>query len=54
MTTLFDKIGENDGNAVVFPIREYWLDIGRMDDFMKANGDYTKVFFTEREENEYE
>lgn len=27
-----------------FPIREYWIDIGRFDDYEKANNDFTKVF----------
>jgi len=31
-------------NVGVFPIREYWLDIGRVDDFQKANEDYAVVF----------
>ena len=26
--------------------REYWLDIGRMDDFNKANDDYVREFWT--------
>jgi len=28
----------------VFPIREYWIDIGHVDDYEKANGDYPGVF----------
>jgi len=27
-----------------FPIREYWIDIGRFDDYERANNDFTKVF----------
>ena len=50
MTTLFEKMLENGDNAIVFPIREYWLDIGRMDDFIKANGDYSKIFISNAEE----
>ena len=33
-----------DCSASVFPIREYWLDIGRIDDFNKANDDYIREF----------
>lgn len=28
----------------VFPLHEYWLDIGRMDDFQRAQRDYTALF----------
>jgi NDP-sugar pyrophosphorylase family protein len=28
----------------VFPIREYWLDIGHMEDFQRANGEYAGEF----------
>ena len=44
MTEVFDIIMKKGDNAIVFPIREYWLDVGRMDDFNKANGDYAKIF----------
>jgi NDP-sugar pyrophosphorylase family protein len=27
-----------------FPITEYWMDVGRMDDYSKANVDYDKLF----------
>ena len=36
-------IGEKD-NILVFPVREYWLDIGNKVDFEKANGDYELNF----------
>ena len=36
----------NKGNAVnMFPIHEYWLDIGRMDDFKKAQEDVSLLRF---------
>ena len=31
-------------NIAVFPIREYWIDIGRFDDYERANNDFLKVF----------
>jgi len=44
MPELFTRlIGQNHETAV-FPIREYWLDIGHMDDFARANGDFPEVF----------
>ncbi|KGP75865.1 alcohol dehydrogenase [Desulfosporosinus sp. Tol-M] len=31
-------------DIAVFPIREYWIDIGRFDDYQRANNDFSKVF----------
>ena len=44
MPTLFERLIEAKGNAVSFPIREYWLDIGRVSDFERANNEYHEVF----------
>jgi NDP-sugar pyrophosphorylase family protein len=44
MPTLLQRVMDDHRPVVAFPIREYWLDIGRMDDFAKANGDFHKVF----------
>lgn len=44
MPTLFEKLIAKGNNAVSFPIREYWLDIGRMGDYEKANSEYGGVF----------
>ncbi|MDD4975466.1 MAG: nucleotidyltransferase family protein [Bacteriovorax sp.] len=44
MPTLFEKMIEEKQNTSVFPIREYWLDIGQMADFDRAKGDFVKVF----------
>lgn len=44
MPTLFDRLITNGIGASVFPIREYWLDIGRMSDFEKANMEFTGEF----------
>ncbi|MFH0709177.1 MAG: nucleotidyltransferase family protein [Pseudomonadota bacterium] len=44
MPTLFEKIIATDGRASSFPIHEYWLDIGRMDDYERANSEYECVF----------
>jgi dTDP-glucose pyrophosphorylase len=44
MPTLFEKLVAQGDGAVSFPIREYWLDIGRMGDYEKANSDYNGVF----------
>lgn len=44
MPTLFEKLVAQGNSAVSFPIREYWLDIGRMGDYEKANSEYNGVF----------
>ena len=44
MTMLFDQALKDGHNVVAFPIREYWLDIGRKEDFNRANLEYHKVF----------
>jgi len=44
MPTLFEKLIVNKKKATSFPIREYWLDIGRMSDFEQANDEYHEVF----------
>ncbi len=44
MTTLFEKIIEKNKNAISFPIQGYWLDIGRFEEFEKANEEYNQVF----------
>jgi dTDP-glucose pyrophosphorylase len=46
MPTLFERLAKERKQASVFPITEYWLDIGRMDDFNKANDDYVREFWT--------
>jgi NDP-sugar pyrophosphorylase family protein len=44
MPTLFEKLIGMDENTVSFPLREYWLDIGRMEEYEKANLEYHEVF----------
>ena len=44
MTLLFDRIITADYKTSAYPIHEYWLDIGQMDDFHRANNDIKKVF----------
>jgi NDP-sugar pyrophosphorylase family protein len=44
MTELFKQLIDRNFETVAFPIREYWMDIGRMEDYKKANGDYSKKF----------
>ena len=44
MPTLFENVIKHKMKSVSFPIREYWLDIGRMEEFEQANNDYHEVF----------
>jgi len=38
-TDLMNSIIENGGKLHTYPLKEYWLDIGKHDDYLKANGD---------------
>lgn len=44
MTQLFEKLIEKGRKTAVFPIREYWMDIGQISDFEQANSDYKDFF----------
>ena len=44
MPTLFSDLLKHDFPIHPFPIREYWLDIGRMDEYRRANDEYEGVF----------
>jgi dTDP-glucose pyrophosphorylase len=44
MPTLFENVIAKKMKSLSFPIREYWLDIGRLEEFKKANDEYHEVF----------
>lgn len=44
MPTLFEKLICENKNTISFPLREYWLDIGRIEEYKKANEEYDEVF----------
>ncbi len=46
MPSLFEKLISEKQNVISFPLREYWLDIGRMEEYKKANDDYNDNFGT--------
>lgn len=48
MPTLFEQLIADKQKAISFPIREYWLDIGRMSDFEQANNEYSNYFREEK------
>ena len=44
MPALFEKLIKLSKNVISFPIREYWLDIGHMEEYQRANEEYKEVF----------
>lgn len=44
MPELFQNIVDEGIETAVFPVHEYWLDVGRLDDFHRANGEYQEIF----------
>ena len=44
ITTLFETLMASNKVISAFPIREYWLDIGKMEEYDRANYEYHKVF----------
>ncbi|MGE5390771.1 MAG: nucleotidyltransferase family protein [Deltaproteobacteria bacterium] len=44
MTELFKILMNKQRYTSVYPIQEYWMDIGRVDDYERANGEYPNVF----------
>jgi len=46
MPTLLEQKIKAQGNVMMFPIHEYWLDIGRMEDYQRAQADILNLRFT--------
>lgn len=46
MPEVFRSLINDGGNASVFTIQEYWLDIGRHDDLERANAEIEKIFYS--------
>lgn len=44
MPEIFERAMSAGLKVLAFPIREYWLDIGHVDDYVRANLEYPKVF----------
>jgi dTDP-glucose pyrophosphorylase len=44
MTDLFEEILKHGYKTAAFPIREYWLDVGRINDLETAQGEFAKLF----------
>ncbi|MGV2874160.1 nucleotidyltransferase family protein [Colwellia sp. E150_009] len=45
MPTLLEQKIETQGTIMMFPIHEYWLDIGRMEDYQRAQADIHRLGF---------
>jgi NDP-sugar pyrophosphorylase family protein len=41
MTDLIDNLLAASKTVIAFPIREYWLDIGRLSDYERAQEDFS-------------
>lgn len=44
MPTLFEALIQSNKKSISFPIHEYWLDIGQIEEYERANSDYFGVF----------
>lgn len=44
MPDLVGKVIRGGGRVGSFPIREYWMDVGRIEDYLTAAGQYRRVF----------
>lgn len=44
MPTLFNRLMENDRTVGSFPLRDYWIDIGRLEDLERAGEEYSEIF----------
>ena len=44
ITSLFTKMIKHKFKTISFPLGEYWLDVGRINDFKKANDDYRSLY----------
>jgi NDP-sugar pyrophosphorylase family protein len=46
MPALFERVLARNEKVAAFPIREYWRDIGRLEDLQHASADYPSAFAT--------
>ena len=44
MPSLYQQLISEGKETTVFPVREYWLDIGHIADFDRANGEFARIF----------
>ena len=44
MPTLIERTVAKGKSSVVFPLREYWIDVGRLDDLQRASDEFQRFF----------
>ncbi len=44
MTQIFEDLVTKQAHTVSFPIREFWMDIGKLEDYNRANNEYYRIF----------
>jgi NDP-sugar pyrophosphorylase family protein len=44
MPALIERTIAAGKEAVVFPLREYWIDVGRLDDLQRASDEFQRFF----------
>jgi NDP-sugar pyrophosphorylase family protein len=44
MPSLVETLIADGDRPAAFPIREYWIDIGQLEDYQRAHGEYGGVF----------
>ena len=44
MPTLFNALMANGRKVGGFPLRDYWVDIGRMEDLERASAEFAEMF----------
>ncbi len=44
MPELFERVRQTGHSALAYPISEYWVDIGHMDDYRRANDEFPAFF----------
>jgi NDP-sugar pyrophosphorylase family protein len=41
MTTLFERVMAKPDQVFAYPVREYWLDVGRLEEFERAQSEWS-------------
>ena len=44
MPTIYNSLIKENLDTAVFPVREYWMDLGQLEDFSRAQMEFNKIF----------
>lgn len=44
MTRIFEQLVKEKRKTLSYPIREFWMDIGKLEDYNRANNEYYRIF----------